>query len=141
MRSGDVNMAESKILVVDDNREIVDLIREQFKLKGYDVICANNGQEALAKVYQEKPDIILLDIMMPMIDGYEICKTLKSNEETKNIPVILITVKGNESDIEKGFEVLQDVQVGNFERNYCESVFDKSKDGIERCFHVEILII
>lgn len=101
-------MAESKILVVDDNQEIVDLIGEQFRLKGYNVVSANNGQEALAKVYQDKPDLILLDIMMPMIDGYEICKTLKTNEETKNIPVILITVKGNESDIEKGFEVRAD---------------------------------
>lgn len=101
-------MSQSKILVVDDNHEIVDLISEQFKLKGHLVIAANNGQEALAKVYQEKPDLILLDIMMPMIDGYEICKTLKTNDETKHIPVILITVKGNESDIEKGFEVQAD---------------------------------
>lgn len=101
-------MASAKILVVDDHQEMVDLIQESFKLRGYDVLGASNGQEALAKVYQEKPDLILLDIMMPMIDGYEICKTLKNNDETKHIPVILITVKGNESDIEKGFEVRAD---------------------------------
>lgn len=101
-------MAEPKILIVDDNQEIIDLISYQFRSKGYQVISALNGQEALAKVYQEHPDLILLDIMMPMIDGYEICNTLKTNEETKHIPVILVTVKGNESDIEKGFEVRAD---------------------------------
>jgi two-component system, OmpR family, alkaline phosphatase synthesis response regulator PhoP len=101
-------MAGEKILVVDDHKEMVDLIEDSFRLRGYQVVGASNGQEALAKVYQEKPDLVLLDVMMPLIDGYEICQTLKSNEETKNIPVILITVKGNESDIERGFEVRAD---------------------------------
>lgn len=101
-------MAGEKILVVDDHQEMVDLIQETFRLRGYEVLGANNGQEALAKVYQDKPDLILLDVMMPLLDGYEICKTLKSNDETKHIPVILITVKGNESDIERGFEVRAD---------------------------------
>ncbi|MCD4814655.1 response regulator [bacterium] len=101
-------MAGKKILVVDDHKEMVELISENFRLHGYEVIGVSNGQEALAKVYQEKPDLVLLDVMMPMLDGYEICHTLKTNEETKHIPIILITVKGDESDIEKGFEVRAD---------------------------------
>ena len=101
-------MAGKKILVVDDHQEMVDLIEESFRLRGYQVVGAANGQEALAKVYQEKPDLVLLDVMMPLIDGYEICRTLKFNEETKHIPIILLTVKGNESDIERGFEVRAD---------------------------------
>ena len=108
MQESGRNMADVKILVVDDHKEMVDLISESFRLHGYTVIGAGNGQEALAKVYQEKPDLVLLDVMMPMLDGYEICHTLKMNEETKHIPIILITVKGNESDIEKGFEVRAD---------------------------------
>ncbi|MBN1596464.1 response regulator [candidate division FCPU426 bacterium] len=101
-------MAGEKILVVDDHKEMVDLIEESFKLRGFDVVGVCSGHEALAKVYQEKPDLILLDVMMPLLDGYEICHTLKSNEETRHIPVILITVKGSQADIERGFEVRAD---------------------------------
>ena len=98
-------MAGETVLVVDDQAEIVELLEEAFKLRGYKVISATNGQEALAKVYQEHPDLILLDIMMPMFNGYEICRALKSNESTKHIPVIFITANGKQSDIERGFEM------------------------------------
>jgi len=101
-------MAGEKILVVDDHPEIIDLLEESFKLRGYEVISACNGQEALAKVYQEQPDLVLLDIMMPMFSGYEICRALKDNEETKHIPVIFITANGKQADIERGFEMKAD---------------------------------
>jgi two-component system, OmpR family, alkaline phosphatase synthesis response regulator PhoP len=65
-------MAGEKVLVVDDNPQIIELLQDHFTRGGYQVIPANNGQDALAKVYQERPDLILLDIMMPLLDGYEI---------------------------------------------------------------------
>jgi two-component system, OmpR family, alkaline phosphatase synthesis response regulator PhoP len=101
-------MAGEKILVVDDHPDIIALLEESFKLRGYTVISASNGHEALAKVYQEQPDLVLLDIMMPMFNGYEICRTLKSNEETKHIPIIFITANGKQADIERGFELKAD---------------------------------
>lgn len=101
-------MSSKKILVVDDHQEMIELLQDSFQLRGYDVVTARNGQDALARVYQEKPDLILLDVMMPLIDGFELCRTLKQNPETQRIPVILITVKGDESDIERGFEVKAD---------------------------------
>jgi len=128
-------MAGEKILVVDDHKEMVDLIEETFRLRGYEVVGATNGQEALAKVYQEKPDLVLLDVMMPVIDGYEICQTLKTNEETKHIPIVLITVKGSESDIERGFEARADGYVVKpFEppelTEFAEKFLKKSKEQV-----------
>jgi two-component system, OmpR family, alkaline phosphatase synthesis response regulator PhoP len=101
-------MAGEKVLVVDDQADVVELLESSFALRGYRVISARNGQEALAKVYQEQPDVVLLDIMMPVFDGYEICRILKSGAETKHIPVIFITAKGRQADIERGFELRAD---------------------------------
>jgi CheY-like chemotaxis protein len=101
-------MAGEKVLVVDDQADVVELLESSFALRGYEVISACNGQEALAKVYQEQPDVVLLDIMMPVFDGYEICRILKNNAETKHIPIIFITAKGRQADIERGFELRAD---------------------------------
>lgn len=130
-------MPKQKILVVDDHAEMIELIEASFQLRGFDVVSASNGQEALAKVYQEKPDLVLLDVMMPLLDGYEICQTLKSIEETKHIPVIFMTVKGNEADIERGFEVRADGYVVKpFEpaelTEFAEKVLEKTKAQREK---------
>jgi two-component system alkaline phosphatase synthesis response regulator PhoP len=101
-------MAGEKVLVVDDNPQIIELLDDHFSRGGYHVIHASNGHEALAKVYQERPDLVLLDIMMPLLDGYEICRTLKNNQETKHIPVIFITARGEAAHIERGFELKAD---------------------------------
>ncbi|MDD3343420.1 MAG: hybrid sensor histidine kinase/response regulator [Sulfurospirillaceae bacterium] len=90
------------ILVVDDTEINVDILISI--LKQYDVIPALNGQDALDIVKNEPIDLILLDIMMPDMDGYEVCQKLKTDENSKNIPIIFITVKTSEDDIKKGFE-------------------------------------
>jgi two-component system alkaline phosphatase synthesis response regulator PhoP len=74
-------------------------------MEGYEVVTALDGEQALEKVAQQKPDLIVLDIMMPKLDGYETCKALKSREETKDIPVILLSAKGRNVDQKTGFEV------------------------------------
>jgi len=91
------------VLIVDDAEINIDILMGI--LKNYDVIPALSGQDALQIVEEENIDIILLDIMMPDMDGYEVCKRLKKNERTKNIPIIFITVKNMEQDILRGYEL------------------------------------
>jgi len=91
------------ILAVDDVVENLDVLEEL--LQDYTVIDATNGQDAIALAKQEDIDLILLDIMMPKMDGYEVCKRLKEDEQTKDIPVIFITAKVDEQSIEKAYEI------------------------------------
>jgi two-component system alkaline phosphatase synthesis response regulator PhoP len=98
-------VAKGRILVVDDEIYIVHILDFSLGMEGYEVVTALDGEQALEKVAQQKPDLIVLDIMMPKLDGYETCKALKSNAETKDIPVILLSAKGRNVDQKVGFEV------------------------------------
>lgn len=91
------------ILIVDDTETNIDILLEL--LEGYDVAVATDGMQALEIVSYEKIDLILLDIMMPNMDGYEVCRRLKSDDTTKDIPVIFITAKTDEQSIEKAYEI------------------------------------
>jgi DNA-binding response OmpR family regulator len=88
----------AKILVVDDESDVLMLCRVNLEYEGYDVVEAHNGQEALERVAQESPDLILLDVMMAGMDGWQVLKTLKNNPETSNIPVVMLTAKVTERD-------------------------------------------
>ena len=96
-------MKKPTILVVDDTVENLDVLEEL--LQEYRVIDATNGKDAIALVKQQKPDLILLDIMMPNMDGYEVCQILQDDEETKHIPIIFITAKIDEKSIEKAYDL------------------------------------
>ena len=98
-------MAKGKILVVDDEIYIVHILDFSLGMEGYEVITALDGEQALDKARTEHPDLIVLDIMMPKLDGYETCKILKAGEDTKTIPVILLSAKGRNVDQKIGFEV------------------------------------
>ena len=98
-------MASGKILVVDDEIYIVHILDFSLGMEGYDVITALDGEQAIEKARAEKPDLIVLDIMMPKLDGYETCKMLKADDVTKDIPVILLSAKGRNVDQKVGFEV------------------------------------
>lgn len=89
-------MPNEKILVADDSPTIVEMIR--VALEGYRVITARDGQEALEKVARERPDLVLLDVEMPKVNGYRVCQRLKNDPATKKIPIIMLTVRANESD-------------------------------------------
>jgi DNA-binding response OmpR family regulator len=95
-------MSRGKVLVVDDEEYIQHILNFSFGAEGYDVVTAADGEEAIKMAKSEKPDIIVLDIMMPKMDGYEACKRLKTDPRTKNIPVILLTAKGREVDRKMG---------------------------------------
>lgn len=84
-------MANEKILVVDDEPDVVAMIERTLKAEGYIVIKAYDGIGALDLVASEKPDLILLDIMMPMMSGYEVCEQLKANPQSQHIPIICLT--------------------------------------------------
>ncbi len=98
-------MNERKVLVVDDEENIIQILEFSIEAEGYEVITASNGEEAIKKARKEQPNLIILDIMMPKVDGYEVCRVLKRNPLTKKIPVILLTAKGREIDKRLGFEV------------------------------------
>ena len=92
-----------KILVVDDERHIVRLVEVNLARAGYDVATAYDGVEALEKVKSEKPDMIVLDVMMPRMDGFEVLKRLQADPETQDIPVIMLTAKAQDADIFRGW--------------------------------------
>ena len=98
-------LAKGKILVVDDEIYIVHILDFSLGMEGYEVLTALDGEQAVEKARAERPDLIVLDIMMPKLDGYETCKILKAGDDTKNIPVILLSAKGRNVDQKIGFEV------------------------------------
>jgi two-component system, OmpR family, response regulator len=83
--------AGKKVLLVDDDQFLIDLLAEKIKKAGFEAFTANTGDEAIAQVTQNRPDLILLDLMMPGMDGLSVLKKLKSTEEHKNIPVVVLT--------------------------------------------------
>jgi len=98
-------MKKGKVLVVDDEVNITQILEFSIGSEGFEVITAQNGEEAIEKARREQPDLIILDIMMPKIDGYEACRILKANPLTKAIPVVLLTAKGRDIDKRLGLEV------------------------------------
>ena len=98
-------MADNKILVVDDEEDILELVRYNLARDGYRVVCAASGEQALSRAKSEPFDLIVLDLMLPGIDGLEVAKMLKSKPETRHIPIIMLTAKGEEADIVTGLEL------------------------------------
>jgi len=92
-----------KILVVDDERHIVRLVEVNLTRAGYDVLTAYDGVEALEKVKEDEPDMIVLDVMMPRMDGFEVLKRLQADPDTQDIPVIMLTAKAQDADIFRGW--------------------------------------
>ncbi len=93
-----------KILAVDDERHIVRLVEVNLQRAGYEVVTAYDGKEALEKVKSENPDLVVLDVMMPYMDGFEVLKNLKADETTRDIPVIMLTAKAQDADVFRGWQ-------------------------------------
>jgi signal transduction histidine kinase len=103
---------KSKILVVDDAVDTVELLKKRFHAEGYDTAEAYDGEEALLKVQEYDPDLIVLDVMMPKMDGYEVCRRLKSDDKTKYIPILMLTAKGEVEHKVKGLDIGADDYMG-----------------------------
>ncbi|HYI44083.1 MAG TPA: response regulator [Actinomycetota bacterium] len=94
--------AGARILICDDDPAILRVLQVNLEVEGYETLLAHHGEEALKIAGTEKPDLIILDIMMPRMDGYQTCDALKADPETKGIPVVFLSAKAQDSDIEKG---------------------------------------
>lgn len=98
-------MAETRILLVEDERDLLELLKYNLDREGYDVATAETGEDGLKQVRNQPPDLILLDLMLPAMDGLEVCRGLKARPDTASIPVVMLTAKGEEGDIVRGLEL------------------------------------
>ncbi|HAD62298.1 MAG TPA: two-component system response regulator [Planctomycetaceae bacterium] len=97
----EANLAESRVLIADDNEQNRELLDAYLAEEGYTILFANDGQEAMDAVDAQQPDLILLDIMMPKMSGYEVCEQLKADAGKRDIPVLMVTALNEQGDIEK----------------------------------------
>lgn len=98
-------MANERILIVDDEEDVLELVQYNLEQSGYHVETATSGEQALTYSKKKTPDLIILDLMLPGIDGLEVCKQLKSDVKTEGVPIIMLTAKGEEADIVTGLEL------------------------------------
>ncbi|MFT3892943.1 MAG: response regulator [Anaerolineales bacterium] len=95
----------AKILIAEDERDIRDLVAFTLRFAGHEVFAASNGEEAVDLAPKVNPDLILMDVRMPRMTGYEACKVLKATPDLKDIPVVFLSAKGQETEIQQGLEV------------------------------------
>ncbi len=125
-------MARHKIIIADDNADIVEILRMGFEALDYEVVVARDGEEVFAKVYLERPELMLLDIMMPKINGYEVCRRLKADPQFRQIPIVMLTAKSQETDKAWGREVGADAYVTKpFDPEEVEQLVEKLLGGKE----------
>jgi two-component system, OmpR family, alkaline phosphatase synthesis response regulator PhoP len=98
-------MHKASILVVDDEEDILELLRFNLTKDGYQVSCAESGEEALSAIQSHAPDVVILDVMLPGMDGLDVCRAVKSKPETVNIPIIMLTARAEDADIVTGLEL------------------------------------
>jgi two-component system phosphate regulon response regulator PhoB len=98
-------MTKKRILAIDDEKDLIELVRYNLEKEGFQVSGARDGESGLAQAIQEIPDVVLVDLMLPGIDGLEVCRRLKSNTRTAAIPLIMLTAKSSESDRVVGLEL------------------------------------
>ena len=98
-------MARETVLVVDDERDILELVKYNLDKEGYQVTVVATGEDALTAARTKMPDIVILDLMLPGVDGLEVCRRLKGDPKTRNIPIVMLTAKGDEADVVTGLEL------------------------------------
>ena len=98
-------MGKSKILIIEDDRDIVEMLEYNLQEEGYKTISALNGEKGIALAEKERPDLVILDIMLPVMDGFEVCRTLKNNNRVAHIPIIILSAKSQETDKIVGLEL------------------------------------
>jgi len=104
-------MNKKRILVIEDEQQLVKAIKIRLEYSGYEVLIAGNGQEGLDQVCRQNPDLILLDAMMPKMDGYQVCGSLKADSRYNKIPIIMLTAKAQEEDKRLGEKVGADAYI------------------------------
>ena len=99
------SMRKATILVIEDDKDIVELVRYNLEREGFRVLDAADGEQGLAAVIRQKPDLVLLDLMLPGVDGLEVCRRIRAHDELRSTPVVILTAKGEESDVVIGLEL------------------------------------
>ncbi len=121
------------IMVVDDDPDLVDTLRARLEQREFNVMCAYSGLQVLADLEKQKPDLILLDIIMPEMDGFEVLRRLKAATETSSIPVILLAARDQLKDISKGYEIGADHYLTKpFTNTHLMTVIDHLLSGDKR---------
>lgn len=105
-------MPKHRILVVDDEEDLLELIQYNLAKEGYRVTCVNTGEDALREARSNPPDLIVLDLLLPSVDGLEVCKLLKNDPRTKHVPIVMLTAKVEEADMVTGLELGADDYIG-----------------------------
>jgi len=98
-------MVKKKILIVEDDRDISELVSYNLQREGYETTCLYDGGHAIEFVRKRRPDLMILDLMLPQVDGLEICRTLKDDPATRSIPIIMLTAKSEEEDVMIGLQM------------------------------------
>ena len=123
-------MNPKKILLVDDEVDLVETLRFPLEMEGYHVLVSYNGEDALNQARKETPDLILLDLMLPKLDGYKVCRLLKFDERYKHIPILMLTAKTQEKDKVLGLETGADEYITKpFEMDY---LMEKVKEYLSK---------
>lgn len=104
-------MANKRILIIEDEKQLVEMLTMRLEKEGYDVISAHDGKSGLEKARSEKPDLIILDLMLPIMDGYRVCAFLKKDSRYSKIPILMFTAKAQDSDRELGMEMGADAYI------------------------------
>jgi DNA-binding response OmpR family regulator len=97
-------VSATRVLVADDERDILELVAFRLERSGYEIVRANDGEEALRLALEQRPDLAVLDVMMPCLSGYDVTREIRRHDETRTMPVILLTARALEADITRGFE-------------------------------------
>ena len=98
-------MSRPSVLIVEDDREIADLVQFNLKREGFDADMVHRGREALERIRKQPPDVVVLDLMLPDLDGLEICRRIRAGDETRRVGIVMVTAKGDESDVVAGIEL------------------------------------
>ena len=97
-------MDKKRILIIEDEADMMEMVKFRLEASGFEVICASDGEAGLDKAAKENPDLILLDLMLPRIDGYKVCRELKSDEGYRRIPIVIFTARASEREREMGLD-------------------------------------
>ena len=124
-------MRKKRILLVDDEKDMVYAVKLKLEASGYEVLTAPDGQDALEKARRSKPDLMILDLMLPKIDGYKVCRMLKFDDKYKNIAVIMLTARVQANDEKLGYDVGADAYIAKpFEpKTLLEKIKELLKEG------------
>jgi DNA-binding response OmpR family regulator len=131
-----ITITMKKILIIDDEAEVVKVLQICLEQHGYKVVTSYDGENGLKKVKSENPDLVILDIMLPDMDGYQVCEKIKADPSTKDIPVIMLTVKSMGEDVEKALEKKADWYIVKpYDEKYLLKKIDyllQKKSGLRR---------